>query len=67
MAEPHCPECRIEGLAHIVSKESVERSRNRDPWFTVVHCSACGHVYGVFAKHVFGGGTTVPRFVVPRS
>ena len=35
------------------SKESLERSRSRDPWFVVVYCDNCGHVYDVVAKHVF--------------
>ncbi len=64
-ADPHCPECRIEGMAHIVSRESRERSRSRDPWFIVVHCDACGHVYGVFAKHVFSQ-REAPRLVLPK-
>jgi len=64
-AEPHCPECRIAGMDHIVSRESKERSRSKEAWFIVVHCSGCGHVYGVIAKHVFSH-TTPPRFVLPR-
>ncbi|MGG4217299.1 transcriptional regulator [Paenibacillus jamilae] len=50
MAEPKCPECKTVGLEHIVSKESDEKSQGGDPWFDVVHCDECGHVYGVFAK-----------------
>lgn len=65
VAEPHCPECRISGMDYIVSRESRERSRSKEPWFVVVHCSACGHVYGVLAKHVFSQSTP-PRFVLPR-
>jgi uncharacterized Zn finger protein len=53
MAGPKCPDCGIEGIEHMTSAESQERSRHRHPWFLVVHCAACGHVYGVFAKHVF--------------
>lgn len=64
MAEPKCPECGIEGIDHIVSRDSVEQSRSRQPWFLVVYCEGCGHVYGVIAKHVFSQGVT-PRLVLP--
>lgn len=64
MAQPKCPECGIQGVQHIVSRESVERSRNRQPWFLVVHCDGCGHVYNVIAKHVFSQ-TVPPRLVLP--
>lgn len=53
MAEPKCPDCGIQGMDHIVSRESAERSRSRHAWFVVIHCNACGHVYDVIAKHVF--------------
>jgi len=65
VAEPRCPACSITGMEHIVSRESHEKSRTREPWFVVVHCSGCGHVYGVIAKHVFSHSTP-PRFVLPR-
>lgn len=52
MSEPKCPECRIVGLTHVISSESNQRSTGDDAWFDVVHCSECGHVYGVFAKVV---------------
>jgi hypothetical protein len=52
MAEPNCPKCGTHGLDKIVSSGSSEESKGGDPWFNVVHCSECGHVYGVFAKHV---------------
>ena len=66
MAQPKCPDCGIDGIEHIVSKDSVERSRARTPWFVVIHCNACGHVYDVIAKHVFEEKTPV-RFVLPKS
>ena len=66
MAEPRCPSCDAEGMEHIVSKESRERSRNKQPWFLVVHCDACGHVYGVISKHMFTQ-PTAPKFVLPAS
>ena len=52
MAEPKCPECRVQGTDKIVSRDSAERSEAGDERFNVVYCSECGHVYGVFAKHV---------------
>ncbi len=64
MAQPKCPECGIQGMEHIVSRESVERSRTRQPWFLVVHCDGCGHVYDVIAKHVFSQNVP-PRLVLP--
>jgi uncharacterized Zn finger protein len=64
MVEPKCPVCAVEGIDHIRSTESTERSRNRQPWFLVVHCTNCGHVYGVVAKHVFSEAVP-PRLVLP--
>lgn len=63
MAEPRCPSCDVEGIEHIVSTDSATRARDGKPWFNVIHCDGCGHVYGVLAKHVFarGGG---PQLVV---
>ncbi len=53
-ALPRCPECGIEGTDEVVSHASGETSRDGTPWFFVAACRACGHIYGVFAKHVFG-------------
>jgi uncharacterized Zn finger protein len=64
-SEPRCPDCGVTGIEHIVSRESVERSRSRQPWFHVIHCDACGHVYDVLAKHVFAIQPP-PRFDLPR-
>jgi len=66
MAEPKCPACGVQGIDHIRSAESRERSRARQPWFLIVHCDQCGHVYGVVAKHVFSE-TIPPRLVLPES
>jgi uncharacterized Zn finger protein len=52
MAEPKCPQCGITGIEKIVSQDSAEQSKGGDAWFNVVHCEECGHVYGVFAKHI---------------
>lgn len=65
MAEPTCPKCGVEGVEHIVSKESQERSRTKQPWFLVVYCTSCGHVYDVLAKHVFSQPVT-PRLTLPK-
>jgi len=66
MAEPTCPNCRAEGIDNFASRESVERSKTRDPWFLVVYCSACGHVHQVLAKHVFSQAQT-PKFRLPKT
>lgn len=66
MAEPKCPQCNVEGIEHIVSKDSNERSRGNTAWFNVAYCNECGHIYGVFAKHVIGGGkSSGVQFVLP--
>lgn len=62
-AEPKCPDCKIQGIRYIVSSDSEECSRGGDPWFNVVHCSECGHTYGVFAKIVKAPTPPpIPRF-----
>ena len=65
MTEPCCPDCNVEGIENIVSKESVERSRTRQPWYLVVYCNNCGHVYDILAKHVFSQPLT-PRLTLPK-
>jgi uncharacterized Zn finger protein len=65
MAEPTCPECHIVGTEYLVSKDSIERSRTGQPWFIIVHCNACGHVYDVLAKHVFAE-TSLGKLVLPK-
>jgi hypothetical protein len=52
MTEPKCPECSTGGKRHIVAEESDLASKDGDPWFEIVYCDQCGHVYGVFPKHV---------------
>ena len=66
MAEPTCPRCAAQGTGYIVSKDSREKSRTGQAWYVIVHCDACGHVYGVFPKHVFAE-TRLPKIVVPRT
>ena len=65
MAEPVCPNCQIAGVEHIVSKDSAERSKTKQPWFLIVHCDNCGHVYNIIAKHTFSQPVT-PRLTLPR-
>ena len=64
MTEPTCPSCRVAGVDHIVSTASTEKAKQGTPWFYIAHCDSCGHVYGVFAKHVFG--RTGPQLIVER-
>ena len=52
MVEPKCPECSTGGKRHIVAEESDLESKDGDPWFEIVYCDQCGHVYGVFPKLV---------------
>jgi len=66
MAEPKCPECQIEGIEHIVSKDSVERAKDNHAWFQVAYCDGCGHIYGVFAKHTIPAGKKGPQLVLNR-
>lgn len=47
---PKCPDCGIAGTEFINHVESDLQSKGGDPWFDIVHCSKCGHVYGVFNK-----------------
>jgi uncharacterized Zn finger protein len=54
MAEPKCPECGVSGIDKIVSQVSKEKSRENTPWYSVAYCDNCGHVYGIFTKHIFG-------------
>ena len=62
MADPACPTCKVSGIEHIVSRPSDEKAKQGTAWFYVAFCDQCGHVYGVFAKHVFG--RTGPQLVV---
>ena len=64
MVEPKCPSCGIEGVEYIVSKDSKEKSRQGKSWFNIAHCSNCGHVYGIFSKHIMGPKAG-PTLVVP--
>lgn len=65
MADPRCPDCDARGTDRIVSSPSKETARDNSPWFFVAHCDECGHVYGVFAKHVLG--RSGPQLIVERN
>jgi len=65
VAEPTCPACGIEGVEHIASRDSVEKSKSRQPWFVVIYCTGCGHVYDVMAKHVFST-PVAPKLTLPK-
>lgn len=65
MAEPTCPKCQATGIEKIVSKNSVERSRIGTPWFIVVYCKDCGHIYNVMPKHVFTQNIAKSKFIMP--
>jgi len=53
IAEPKCPECKIQGIKFITKSDSEITSKGGDTWFDIVHCTQCGHVYGVYAKVVY--------------
>ena len=65
VAEPKCPDCGAIGIDEIVSTPSRERSRAKQPWFYIVHCARCGHVYNTLSKHTFTQAVT-PNFVLPK-
>jgi uncharacterized Zn finger protein len=52
LSEPKCPSCGNEGISNIVSTASDQESKGGDAWFEDIYCEKCGHVYGVFAKHI---------------
>lgn len=64
MSQPKCPSCQVQGMEHMISKESRERSKKGHSWFYAVFCDQCGHVYGVFPKHVFNTAA-VPQLSIP--
>jgi len=64
MVDPKCPVCDVQDIEKIVSRDSTAESKGGDPWFSIVQCSECGHVYGVFAKHVINHEV---KFIPPPS
>ncbi|MCR9258386.1 MAG: transcriptional regulator [Pseudomonadaceae bacterium] len=65
LAQPKCPDCSVSGSEHIISTPSTERSRAKQPWFYIIHCDTCGHVYNTLSKHSFTQAVT-PNFVLPK-
>jgi uncharacterized Zn finger protein len=65
IAQPKCPDCAVAGSEHIVSTPSRERSKAKQPWFYIIHCDSCGHVYNTLSKHSFTQAVT-PNFVLPK-
>jgi curved DNA-binding protein CbpA len=49
--EPKCPTCSVVGTGHIVSRKGGAASSRGKQFvlapFSIIFCSACGHVYGV--------------------
>ena len=46
-SNPKCPSCGIVGMDFIREFPNVGTKRgNDDPWFEIVACIKCGHVYG---------------------
>jgi hypothetical protein len=54
MTEPKCPECTTSGIDNFAATPSKQVARDNTPWYYVAHCASCGHVYGIFTKHVYG-------------
>jgi uncharacterized Zn finger protein len=59
-AKPKCPSCGVQGIEHIVSKNSTKESRGGDAKFEVAFCDSCGHIYGVFPKVVSSSSRSLP-------
>ena len=66
IAPPKCPTCAVQGVEHIVSTPSEERSRTKQPWFYIIQCARCGHIYNTLAKHTFAQAVT-PNLVLPKN
>jgi len=65
VAAPKCPDCGVAGVEKVVSTPSRERSKAKQPWFYIVHCADCGHIYNTITKHTFTQAVT-PNFVLPK-
>lgn len=50
--DPKCPGCDVRGREYFVTHKSAEENGAGEPWFEIVACARCGHVYGVIAKVV---------------
>ena len=45
-SDPKCPSCGIVGMDYITENPSKTQRGSGDPWFEIVACIKCGHVYG---------------------
>ena len=45
-SDPKCPSCGIVGMDCISEFPSNSKRGSGDPWFEIVACIKCGHVYG---------------------
>ena len=45
-SDPKCPSCEIVGMDYISSFSSKQSAQGGSPWFGIVACHKCGHVYG---------------------
>ena len=45
-SNPKCPSCGIVGMDFIKEFPSNTQRKSDDPWFEIVACIKCGHVYG---------------------
>ena len=47
-SDPKCPSCGIVGMDYIKEFGNIGTERGSgDPWFEIVACIKCGHVYGI--------------------
>jgi uncharacterized Zn finger protein len=54
-AQPKCPSCGGEGKEKVISTSSDQKAPGGMAKFEIVHCSDCGHVYGVFPNIMIPG------------
>ena len=45
-SDPKCPSCGIIGMDYITENPSNAQRKGGEPWFEIVACIKCGHVYG---------------------
>ena len=45
-SDPKCPTCGIVGMDYIKEFSSGTKRGSGEPWFEIVACIKCGHVYG---------------------
>ena len=46
-SDPKCPSCGMVGMDFIQEFPSNTKRGSGDPWFEIVACIKCGHVYGI--------------------